>query len=642
MSQYNTGYINVSNNSSVWTGDTSEFLANVSIGDLITIVGESVYYTVATITSDTSLTTSTAYQGTTGTGKEYTIVRDFSTNYGLPLPNRGDLDIANLVKQGIEQVDLLLGSGNPGFNAGTLDSLDSTQFLRSDANDTYSGATLTLSSANANINFTNTASPHGIWFGGIGAPDTRVKLFYRPGAVKLRMEAEDDTILQTWDSANLTTEFLKPVEFDDTMTLNNSEFFKILALGDVDDGTEIFKAGGNALHIHYGTNSLIFQAVDDTPVLFNDATDTTKIIVDPDPSVPSIKIGNWTSKHNSDGDYTLTSITDADRLLLVGGISATSTSAAFISIEGDDYGGTSLGGNLVLAPSTNGIVDITGEVDLDTNPLNFDQFEIYGSGNQLVCRNTVNDAGRVLMGAGSVVSSTSGSYIVLEGNDYGGVDQGGAISLVSSGGVDAHGPTTIYGNVTVNGEVLVDGDITIRNTGDGWLRLNDTDDFYNGIFCGASIFRTDGSFQIGNGGSVFNLDSSEMHYKNNIVVISGGVPQLRFDETDASANNGHWRVIASGENFSIQGFDDAWSTNASAVLINRTANTIDNIQLLGTTITMGGKLRLKSYTVATAPTTNSAGDTIYVSDGDAGSPCLATWDGTAWKRISLGATISAT
>jgi hypothetical protein len=40
--------------------------------------------------------------------------------------------------------------------------------------------------------------------------------------------------------------------------------------------------------------------------------------------------------------------------------------------------------------------------------------------------------------------------------------------------------------------------------------------------------------------------------------------------------------------------------------------------------------------------TSIAGDVAYCSNGVAGSPGLAVYDGTSWKRISLGATISAT
>jgi len=36
----------------------------------------------------------------------------------------------------------------------------------------------------------------------------------------------------------------------------------------------------------------------------------------------------------------------------------------------------------------------------------------------------------------------------------------------------------------------------------------------------------------------------------------------------------------------------------------------------------------------------SEGDIAYCSNGDAGSKCFAVYDGTAWKVVSLGATIS--
>ncbi len=50
----------------------------------------------------------------------------------------------------------------------------------------------------------------------------------------------------------------------------------------------------------------------------------------------------------------------------------------------------------------------------------------------------------------------------------------------------------------------------------------------------------------------------------------------------------------------------------------------------------------QSFTVATAPdATKYSGNIIYVSDGATGSPCLAWSDGTNWKVIALGATISA-
>lgn len=51
----------------------------------------------------------------------------------------------------------------------------------------------------------------------------------------------------------------------------------------------------------------------------------------------------------------------------------------------------------------------------------------------------------------------------------------------------------------------------------------------------------------------------------------------------------------------------------------------------------------KSYTVATVPAASPAGLVIWVTNGAAGSPCLALSNGSVWKRVDdPGTTISAT
>jgi hypothetical protein len=54
-------------------------------------------------------------------------------------------------------------------------------------------------------------------------------------------------------------------------------------------------------------------------------------------------------------------------------------------------------------------------------------------------------------------------------------------------------------------------------------------------------------------------------------------------------------------------------------------------------------LQLPGYTVASAAniSTPATGQVIYVTNGDSGNPCLAVYSGGAWKRVSLGANISA-
>lgn len=54
----------------------------------------------------------------------------------------------------------------------------------------------------------------------------------------------------------------------------------------------------------------------------------------------------------------------------------------------------------------------------------------------------------------------------------------------------------------------------------------------------------------------------------------------------------------------------------------------------------GTYIRLLNFTVATAPSGAVQGDIGYCSNGDAGSPCIALHNGTDWKVVALGATIS--
>lgn len=63
-----------------------------------------------------------------------------------------------------------------------------------------------------------------------------------------------------------------------------------------------------------------------------------------------------------------------------------------------------------------------------------------------------------------------------------------------------------------------------------------------------------------------------------------------------------------------------------------------------TKIVIQDVLRLGSFTTADVNliASPSAGEIVYCTDGNTGSPCLAVYDGSAWKRIALGATISAT
>lgn len=63
------------------------------------------------------------------------------------------------------------------------------------------------------------------------------------------------------------------------------------------------------------------------------------------------------------------------------------------------------------------------------------------------------------------------------------------------------------------------------------------------------------------------------------------------------------------------------------------------VALTGGTIS-GTIMTLKSYDVASVPSASPAGQMIYVTDGNAGAATVAVSDGSNWKVVALGATIS--
>ena len=66
------------------------------------------------------------------------------------------------------------------------------------------------------------------------------------------------------------------------------------------------------------------------------------------------------------------------------------------------------------------------------------------------------------------------------------------------------------------------------------------------------------------------------------------------------------------------------------------------IALSGGTIGPSVLITLPSYATSGLPSPGTAGKIVFVTDGDGGDKCLGVDDGSAWKRVVLGATCSAT
>ena len=64
-----------------------------------------------------------------------------------------------------------------------------------------------------------------------------------------------------------------------------------------------------------------------------------------------------------------------------------------------------------------------------------------------------------------------------------------------------------------------------------------------------------------------------------------------------------------------------------------------SVNITGGTIS-GTIMTLRSYAVSAVPSASPAGQMIYVTDGNSGAATVAVSDGSNWKVVSLGATIS--
>jgi hypothetical protein len=86
------------------------------------------------------------------------------------------------------------------------------------------------------------------------------------------------------------------------------------------------------------------------------------------------------------------------------------------------------------------------------------------------------------------------------------------------------------------------------------------------------------------------------------------------------------------------------ATSAGAARTNLGLGTIatqasDAVALTGGTIS-GSIMTLPSYAVSGVPSASPAGQLIYVTDGNSGAATVACSDGSNWKVVALGATIS--
>jgi hypothetical protein len=162
-----------------------------------------------------------------------------------------------------------------------------------------------------------------------------------------------------------------------------------------------------------------------------------------------------------------------------------------------------------------------------------------------------------------------------------------------------------------------DGDVTGSTT----LTLSD------GVVTAAKLSSSDTELNYVNGGvGIGSLNETGYDLTATKVKLKGTATQLFFEDTDETGTPTEIAMSLNAKALRF-GFQDAPTTQAFAIFGR-------NLTIAGGTVAQMNAL--------TADDGAITGQVAYVSNGNAGSPCLAMYDGSAWKVIAtLGATISA-
>lgn len=106
--QYGVGTATFTQDSAVVTGTGTDWSSTLTAGDLISTYRGKVLYEIASVDSDTQVTLTSAWKLPTFTDWKYTVVRDFSVNYDIPLLSQLDFDTNGALMRALAIVDAKL------------------------------------------------------------------------------------------------------------------------------------------------------------------------------------------------------------------------------------------------------------------------------------------------------------------------------------------------------------------------------------------------------------------------------------------------------------------------------------------------------------------------------------------------------
>lgn len=215
---------------------------------------------------------------------------------------------------------------------------------------------------------------------------------------------------------------------------------------------------------------------------------------------------------------------------------------------------------------------------------------------------------------------------------------------------------TFNGNININnGELQIYGKTALMGY-DSWLRINDPKHFTSGIYCGNGTLRTDGEFQVGEGGNCFKANSSAITCNRSLIVNAGvdfgygatirnaglelyfSTPFIDF-HFDNSNNDYTSRIIEGGKGvLNINGVTCSSSNLAANNVSATNVNVSSRINADAATAIFNNvyvKDELRSTTWAIDNITN-LGSTFYVS------PCIIFTNPSVYINSKSGTTVTLT
>ena len=244
------------------------------------------------------------------------------------------------------------------------------------------------------------------------------------------------------------------------------------------------------------------------------------------------------------------------------------------------------------------------------------------------------------------VTSGSAGNITLNPNTTGLVQITGTYGVVIPTGNTAQRPT----GTPVTGTLRL-------NTGLDQLEIWDGAQWLAGGSSGGNVTVVDQQITPDGTSNTYSLTQSAT--QASILVSLNGVAQLpttaytvsgnsiTFAETPLTTDIVDIRFLAAavppGTIYNTSGNAAVRATDADTIIFTTNSSNVTTITTDGMLdLSTGKSLKLPSYTVAQAANISnvSAGQIIYVSNGDTGNPCLAVYSGSAWRRVSFGANIS--